>query len=76
MRDLTAEERREGPDVRERSKRLEEETGADSIETIEHVYDRGPSGAIRCVYPGCKFHRFDAVAMWRHVHDPAVHPRL
>jgi hypothetical protein len=48
-------------------------SGMDSISTIERLYDRTPSGAIRCVWPGCSFVRRDPEAMWWHVHDS--HPR-
>jgi hypothetical protein len=74
IRQLTKDELREGPDVRERSLRLERETGADSIATIERVYERRPSGAIECVWPRCEYARHDPVALWRHVHDLRAHP--
>jgi hypothetical protein len=46
----------------------EKQTGNDSIPTVERIYDRSDSGAIKCVYPGCSFTRRDAVLVWRHVH--------
>jgi 8-oxo-dGTP pyrophosphatase MutT (NUDIX family) len=47
---------------------LEEETGFDSIPTIERVYDRSDRGSIFCPYPGCRYSRRDPVAIWWHVH--------
>jgi hypothetical protein len=58
-------------DVVDRSLAQERETGLDSIPTIERVYPRSSLGAYMCVYPGCQFRRYDAVAMWHHVHGPA-----
>lgn len=46
----------------------EDESGYDSIPTIERVYDRTPSGAYLCCWPGCKVARRDAGALWVHVH--------
>ena len=51
----------------------EEQTGYDSIPTIERVYERTgrgrtDSGAYKCVWPKCGFARRDSVALWRHVH--------
>ena len=47
----------------------EAKTGADSIPTIERLYERTPSGAIVCCWPECPFCRHDAVLLWRHVHS-------
>lgn len=47
----------------------EAETGYDSIPTIERVYDRAPSGAYVCVWPGCSYSRHYSGSMWRHVHS-------
>ena len=52
---------------------LEARTGADSIATIERVYDRSESGAYRCVFPGCRFIRRDPVNMWYHLHFGQAH---
>lgn len=46
---------------------LEQATGADSIPTIETHYVTD-TGSFRCVWPGCKFTRYDSYDMWRHVH--------
>lgn len=46
----------------------EEQTGYDSIPTIERVYDRTTRGGYMCVYPKCSFARLDSIAVWRHVH--------
>ena len=61
----------EDPDLIERSLHEERETGADSIPTIERVYERTATGAYRCVYPGCAIVRRSPAAMWRHVHGSA-----
>jgi len=74
LRQLTKNELRSGNHIRERSLRLEKETGADSIATIERVYDRRDNGVIECIWPGCKFARKDPVAVWQHVHNVKVHP--
>jgi hypothetical protein len=50
------------------SVRLEEQTGYDSIPTIERVYDRYPNGSYACCWPDCGRRTREAVAMWRHVH--------
>jgi hypothetical protein len=52
------------------SVRLEEQTGFDSIPTIERVYERfGPGDrSIACVWPNCDHTRRDGKAMWKHVH--------
>lgn len=55
------------------SVRGERQTGADSIPTIERVYETNSAGNYCCPFPGCEFVRNDAVAMWRHVHGPAHH---
>jgi hypothetical protein len=55
-------------DLRAISLNWENETGYDSIETIERLYARSASGAYCCVWPHCSFARHDAVALWRHVH--------
>lgn len=47
---------------------LEQETGFDSIATIERVYNRSDSGSIVCCYPDCRYSRRDPVAIWWHVH--------
>lgn len=48
----------------------EASTGADSIATIERVYDRhADSGAYRCCWPECSFSRRDPEVLWRHVHS-------
>ena len=69
--------------IRQLSIRREVETGADSIPTIERVYERTgdvaypPSerrGAICCCFPGCSFHSLSAEKVWRHVHfSPRKH---
>lgn len=46
----------------------EQQTGYDSIPTIERVYERTPAGAFCCPWPRCGVVRRDSVAMWRHVH--------
>lgn len=43
-------------------------SGADSIATIERGYDRAPSGAYVCIWPGCSLARHDPAVLWRHVH--------
>lgn len=55
--------------TRERSLAWEMRTGADSIPTIERVYDQTPSGAYVCIWPGCSFARRNAAALWHHVHS-------
>lgn len=47
----------------------EKQTGYDSIATVKRIYDRTPSGAYLCVWPGCEFARKDAAKLWRHVHS-------
>lgn len=46
---------------------LEQATGYDSIPTIDIHYFKD-SGVGECVWPGCRFRRRDALALWRHVH--------
>jgi hypothetical protein len=64
-----AQRRASAPDAEALSLAWEAATGCDSIATIEGMYDRSPSGAYRCVYPGCSFARRDPEALWRHVHS-------
>ena len=60
--------------VRDWSVKYEQETGKDSIPTIERVYMRTErGGGIICIFPGCNFVRKDAEAMWRHVHASKKH---
>lgn len=54
--------------VRALSHAWERATGADSIDTIERVYNRTDGGAYECCFPGCSFTRKDPEAMWRHIH--------
>jgi hypothetical protein len=46
----------------------EDETGYDSIDTIESVYECTEAGAYLCPYPHCKVARHDPLQMWFHVH--------
>jgi hypothetical protein len=46
----------------------EEESGCDSIDTIEAVYSRTDGGAYVCCFPGCSVARHDAAKLWLHVH--------
>jgi len=55
-------------DLRALSLEWEEQTGYDSIDTVERVYPRTKSGAYVCVHPGCSFARRDPVKIWRHTH--------
>jgi hypothetical protein len=55
-------------DVEAISLAWEAATGADSISTIESVYERTESGAYVCIQPGCEAQEHSAEAMWRHVH--------
>lgn len=55
-------------ELRHLSVSLEQQTGFDSIPTIERVYEESDGGAYLCVFPGCGFKRKDATAMWLHVH--------
>lgn len=55
-------------ELRALSRVWEDQTGYDSIDTVERVYEQSESGAYKCVCPGCSFARHDAVKMWRHVH--------
>ena len=59
---------RPGESVELLSLAWEQETGYDSIPTIERVYEWSDTGVCSCVVPGCTFRRRDAEAMWRHVH--------
>lgn len=59
--------------LRELSRQLEEQTGADSIDTVERIYLDGDGRRYECVHPGCPFVRRDPVAMWRHVHFSRRH---
>ncbi len=59
--------------LRELSLRLEKETGFDSIQSIERVYDQTERGAYTCCFPGCGLSRRDAAEMWRHVHFSPIH---
>ena len=61
------------PDLRELSRQLEEQTGADSIATVERIYLDGDGKRYECVYPDCGFVRYDPVAMWKHVHFSRKH---
>lgn len=60
-------------EIRAHSLAEEERTGADSVDTIERMYDRTYGGAIWCVFPDCEFARRDPIAMWRHVHFGPKH---
>lgn len=55
-------------DIKAVSVAWEFETGFDSIPTIERLYDRRPSGAIECIFPGCTFARREPEKVWRHAH--------
>ena len=58
------------PDIAEcLSLAWEAATGADSIPTIERMYDRTHTGAYLCVFPDCRFARRDPETVWRHVHS-------
>lgn len=46
---------------------LENETGFDSISTIERLYDG------ECCFPDCAFRTRDALKMWKHVHFGRKH---
>lgn len=46
---------------------LEDDTGFDSIPTVERLYD----GV--CCFPDCEFHRSDPAALWEHVHFSRKH---
>lgn len=69
--------------VRRLSLRLERETGADSILTIELIYECTADafyppperrGAYLCCFPDCSFRSMSAEKMWRHVHfSPRKH---
>jgi len=49
-------------------------TGYDSIRTIRDVYSRGDDfGAYQCVFPDCKYARFDMEDLWHHVHFSRKH---
>lgn len=52
----------------EQSLEWERQTGADSIPTIERVYEQNTRGAYRCVWLKCNYTDHDAAVMWRHVH--------
>lgn len=54
---------------------VEEETGYDSIATIERIYERTARDSIRCCFPRCQFRSRDAEKMWRHVHGVTGHHR-
>ena len=57
---------------------IERETGRDSIRTIEQKYEQGGPyvlGPYLCPWPGCKFKRYEARAMWIHVHVGPKHGR-
>jgi hypothetical protein len=64
-----------GEALRRWSLAWERETGADSIATIERLYERTPSGGITCVYPGRVYTRRDPEEMWLHVHFSPKHGR-
>jgi hypothetical protein len=63
-------------DIEAGSLAWEAATGADSIATIERVYDRTSAGAWVCIYPDCSLARHDAAALWRHVHSAHGEPSL
>lgn len=48
----------------------EQESGYDSIATIERVYSRTDGGAYACCFPGCAVTRRDLAKLWLHVHGP------
>lgn len=48
---------------------IEQETGLDSIPTIERVYERSPRGKYRCVFPECSYTTYASSGMWFHVHS-------
>lgn len=53
---------------------LEEETGYDSIPTIERTYlDLDERDVYECPFPDCSLVRRDSVAMWKHVHFSRKH---
>jgi hypothetical protein len=54
------------------SVRLEDETGYDSIPTIEMGYS-GKPGVYLCPFPDCEFAHRNAVEMWKHYHFSAKH---
>ena len=54
--------------VRRRSAQIEAVDGWDSLGTMETKYPATESGAILCPFPTCGFARFDARAMFKHVH--------
>ena len=60
-------------DLRYVSHELERWTGADSIETIERVYNRNDRGSFECCFPDCGVVRRAAETMWMHVHFSPKH---
>lgn len=44
-------------------------TAADSISTIERLYDRSAAGAYICCWPDCRFARRNSASLWRHIHQ-------
>jgi hypothetical protein len=61
-------------DLRQLSKHIEDDTGYDSVETIEKMYLEGPNSYL-CCFPECSFRRADPEEMWKHVHlGPKHHP--
>ena len=60
-------------DLEALSQRLEQQTGYDSIPTIERMYRTTPSGTIKCCYPHCTVLRRRPEDMWRHIHFSQKH---